>query len=431
MTFNCARQPIDIDLFASQLFSCHEGPALPEILVLSLQELAPVPHSLIGGSFISPYLERFEKAVDIAARKHDGYMQNNYKLVSRETIGMTGIMVFAMDMKAIEDIETAGVGVGIWRMGNKGAAAVRFSYQDTKANSNARTELTFVAAHLAAMEEEVSRRNEDWKNIVRGLVFSSKHATDSMHGMPGTEDERPLLSVSSANASIYKPTSHLFLAGDLNYRTSTMKPAPDDHRTTFPQPHHPESSPQHFSKLYEKDQLNQEKAAGRTCHGLIEAPISFAPTYKYNPQEPYSDTDEELLRWSWAKHRWPSWCDRCLYLDIPSWLKRQQPKAQITVHKYSSLPLFPTSDHRPVALSLSLPILAIPEPDPEEDDLDPRVRPPFNIDPDWKSNRERARNLEMLVGLSMYFTCTRQGITILAATTLGVAGCYLILKSLF
>lgn len=430
MTFNCARELIDIDLFASQLFNCHEAHTLPDIIVISLQELAPVPHSLVGGSFISPYLSRFEKAVGTAARKHHGYAQNDYKLVAQEAVGMTGILVFASDTNAIEDIETAGVGVGIWRMGNKGAAAVRFSYLDTKGNSNARTELTFVSAHLAAMEEEVLRRNEDWKNIVRGLVFASKHHTEGLHGLSRTDDERPLLSVSSINASIYKPTSHLFLAGDLNYRTSTMKPAPEDHKTTFPQPHHPESSPQHFSKLYEKDQLNQERAAGRTCHGLIEAPVLFGPTYKYNPQESYSGTDEELVRWSWAKHRWPSWCDRCLYLDIPPWLKRQEPKAQIVIHKYSSLPLFPTSDHRPVAMSLTLPILDIPEPDQDEEDTDPRIKPPFNIDPDWKSNRERARNLEILVGLSMYFTSTRQGIAIVAATALGVTGCYLLLRSL-
>lgn len=210
-----------------------------------------------------------------------------------------------------------------------------------------------------------------------------------------------------------------------------MKPAPDDYLRTFPQPNHPVSSSQHWSKLFENDQLTRERAAGRTCHGLVEPNISFGPTYKFDPSEAYPVTDEQLSHWPWAKHRWPSWCDRCLYLEVPQWLRRQQPKAQIIVHKYSSLPLFPTSDHRPVALSLSVPLLPIPKPDLEEevDDTDPRIKPPFNIDPDWKPKRERARKLEILVGLGLFFTNTREGIAISVISLTFLTGVYLILRA--
>lgn len=432
VTFNCARQPIDTDSFASHLFDVHESPALPDILVISLQEIAPIPQSFIGGSFLDSYFARFEKAVHAAVQKrHDADAHNGYQIVSKKTIGMTGIMVFAKDISAFENVETAGVGVGIWNMGNKGAAAVRFSYLDTSNHSVARTEFTFVSAHLCAFEEEVLRRNEDWKNIVRGLVFSSTKQTAS-HRLSRGEDERPLLSVSPAHASIYKPTSHLFVAGDLNYRTSIRRPAHDDHLITFPQPNQPESSSKHYSKLFENDQLNQERSAGRTLFGLTEAPVSFGPTYKFDSQEPSSVTNEEQ-HWPWAKHRWPSWCDRCLYLEIPQWLKKQHPKAKIVVHKYSSLPLLPTSDHRPVAISLSVPILPIPSPDTEEeeDDADPRIKPPFNIDPDWKSKRERARTLEILIGFSLFFTSTREGIVVSLIGLATIVGCYFVLRSFF
>lgn len=252
VTFNCARLPVDKELFSSHLFNGHDGPALPDVLVLALQELAPVPQSFIGGRFVEPYFESFQEAVRMAVQKYHGDVHQGYKVISREAIGMTGIMVFSQDSSAIEDVETAGVGVGLWQMGNKGAVSVRFSFADK--DSDARTEFTFVSAHLAATEGAVSRRNEDWKHIVRGLVFSStKRMAGNALSLSG-DDERPLLSVSPANASLYKPTSHLFLAGDLNYRTSIMKPAPDNHRTAFPQPWHPPSSPQHYSKLLANDQ---------------------------------------------------------------------------------------------------------------------------------------------------------------------------------
>jgi hypothetical protein len=213
-----------------------------------------------------------------------------------------------------------------------------------------------------------------------------------------------------------------------------MKPSPTDHLDTFPQPHHSSTSSNHYSTLFKNDQLNQERLAGRTCHGLIEAPITFPPTYKYDSKEPYLTPDEDLSTWHWAKHRWPSWCDRILYLPIPSWLIRSHPEAKIITHKYAALPLFPTSDHRAVALSLSLPLIPVPSPpeDAEGDEgiEDPRVKAPFDLNPDWKAHRERARMLEVLVGFSLYFTVTAEGVGVLAATVLGGVGGYFVLKAL-
>jgi hypothetical protein len=428
LTFNCGRAAIDVDAFASQLFSGLSSSKLPDLLVLSLQELAPIPQSLIGGSFLVPYFERFYHAVQKGARKALNAAEDGpiYTPVAARNLGMTGIMIFAKDPSAIKDIETGGVGVGVWEMGDKGAEGVRFTYH----GDGSSTELAFIAAHLAAMEGELKRRNEDWENISRRLIFSSTTSQNKQGATSLSAEERPLLSISPRDASIYKPTSHLFLAGDLNYRTSTLSPSPTDHIETFPQPHNDPSSPNHYSELFKSDQLNQERLAGRTCQGLIEAPITFPPTYKYDSKEPFLTPDEELLKWHWAKHRWPSWCDRILYLDIPSWLKSQHPEAKIVTHKYSALPLQPTSDHRPVALDLSVPLVPIPSPDEEQDDDDPRVNPPFEVDIDWKSKRDRARTLELLVGFSMYLTTTVDGGGVMLAMVAGSVGAYFAIRAM-
>ena len=280
------------------------------------------------------------------------------------------------------------------------------------------------------MEDELLRRNEDWKNIVRGLVFSSKTADRKQNAASLSGEERPLLSISPRDASIYKSTSHLFIAGDLNYRTSTIRPSPTDHLETFPQPHHDPSSPQHFSNLFQSDQLSHERHAGRTLHGLKEAPVSFPPTYKYDSKEPFLTPDEDLSRWHWAKHRWPSGCDRILYLDVPTWLSSSKPDLKITTHKYFALPLQPTTDHRAVALEVSVPLVPIPTPSEDEEGNDPRLHPPFEINVDWKKKRDRARVLELVAGYSMYLTTTWDGRGLVIAMVAGSVGAYFVIKAL-
>lgn len=433
VTFNCGRELIDKAAVASQLFNGLDDSNLPDLLVVSLQEIAPIAQSFIGGSFLVPYFAKFEDAVNIAAKQLSGNSTDRYTSIVARHVGMTAIIVFAKDPATIEGIETAGIGLGASEMGNKGAVGVRLLYRDVNSIGGASTELTFVAAHLAAMEEGIERRNEDWKNIVRGLVFSStsreRQGNATSLSVAGVEDEQPLLSISPQAAGIYKQTSHLFVAGDLNYRTSNLKPSPLDHRDSFPQPHHDEDSPQHHFNLFENDQLTQEREAGRTCHGLIEVPVTFPPTYKYNSNKPFLVPDDEISHWSWAKHRWPSWCDRILYLDMPPWLKRQAPQAEIIPHKYLALPLFPTSDHRAVVLGFTIPLIPIPKPDENEDNDDPRITPPFTINPDWKADREKAKRLELISGFTVYLTGTWEGWGVLLATAAGIVGGFFILKS--
>jgi hypothetical protein len=427
LTFNCARTLVQPDVFAPHLFHALPQPQyLPDILVISLEEIAPIGYSFLGGSFLTPYFNAFRQTVKLASK------DTSYVNIISRNVGMTAIMVFVRYnlVSRVSMLRTAGVGVGLQEMGNKGAVGVRMALQ-TYEDADEVMQLTFVAAHLAPMEYALKERNEDWRSIVQGLVFvpdSSKKAI----AQDGQEEDVPLLQAtqgeSSPEGGMYTPDSYLFFSGDLNYRTSETRPTLDDIKC-FPQPTTDSTDPKHFSHLLPKDQLTQQLRANKSLHGLTEAPITFPPTYKYATGLRFAPQGDDAQEWKWALHRWPSWCDRILYLDLPSWMRRNSaPTTTIEVHSYKALPLFSTSDHRPVALSLSIPLLAIPPADGATDDI--RMQPPFSLDPHWKARRDVARKKEIVVGILAYLSLTWEGNGLLVATIIGGIGGWFIISSM-
>lgn len=400
LTFNCARALVRSREFAADVIdTLPRDVSLPDILVLSLQEVAPLAYAFLGGSFLAPYFDALREAMRLIAKDHANIITRN--------LGMTAIMIFVKDPAKVSSMETAGVGVGLQEMGNKGAMGVRLVYEQTQ--------LTFVAAHLAPFEDGMLRRNEDWQNIVKGMVFTK----DEQSTRNNQDEEVPLLQDfhygEDSGAGIYSPRSHLFVAGDLNYRVSEVKPTPGDFEK-FPQPTDSPDDPNHFLTLLGRDQLTRQLKLKNTLHGFTEAEIKFPPTYKLLPRK----NDGQ---WNWARHRWPSWCDRILYLDVPTWMPEK-----IKVNKYDALPQLDTSDHRPVALSLSAPLKKIPESPDSHADI--RLHPPFDIDPDWKSRRAIARKKEIVVGLAAYLSLTWEGNGLLLATFIGGLGGWLVVRSL-
>ena len=353
---------------------------------------------------------------------------------------MTGIIVFArceLNTK-VKWVETGGLGVGVWGMGNKGAVGVRLGVR-RGGGEGTETVLTFVAAHLAPMEEKWERRNEDWKNICEGLVFemmSGEPRSESKQSE--TEESEPLLASDqsqggSASRGMFSPASNLFFAGDLNYRTSDTAPEPSEHHT-WPQPTDSTSEADHYSHFLPRDQLTRELAANKTLHNLAEAPIDFPPTYKYSTAAQKHALDSLSLQtrtladgrvvhttelaprgeeevWLWAKHRVPSWCDRVLFL------KAAKPK----VHAYAALPVQPTSDHRPVALYCTLPAKGLEGAE---------VHSPFQIRNDWRERRAAAKRYELIVGFWAYLALTWEGEALLLGSVVGIIGGYLVLKAL-
>lgn len=429
LTYNCACTPVQPDVFAPHLFHALEpGSHSPELLVLCLQELAPVAYAFLGGSFLTPYFNAFRHVVKLASKDH------SYVNIVSRNLGMTGLMVFARDdiVDNVTWLQTAGVGVGVSEMGNKGAVGVRLGYRP---GSEEEVQFTFVAAHLAPMEEALDRRNEDYKNIVQRLVFvpdqSSKPVSEDESGedAPLLQGQRPSPPESS-ETGMYSTSSHLFFAGDLNYRTSLLRPSIQDYEENFPQPAKDDGDPRHFQHLLAEDQLTQQVKAGKTLYGLTEAPINFPPTYKYcTDGNSKAVTFDGERHWRWARHRWPSWCDRIFFRG----------KGDIKVHplRYTCLPLFATSDHRPVALAATVPLKAgaTDNAPGQQSERAPAPSPSpspsaFGIDPEWRSRRTLARKKELVVGLMAYLALTWEGNALLLATTIGAVGGWLIIRSL-
>ncbi|KAL8693767.1 MAG: hypothetical protein Q9218_001463 [Villophora microphyllina] len=431
VTFNCGRELIRPKVFGRHLSDAFPDSQSPDIIVLCLQEVAPIAYSFLGGSYLVPYFVLFHNAVALAARVRSS---THYHHVITRNVGMTACMVFISEeiSKNVRWIEMGGVGVGMHEMGNKGAVGLRLGY----AVAEDVMELTFVAAHLAPMEDALRRRNEDWMNIVRGLVFTPANDRTSTKApqqrVTSNEESEELLAEhrDSHPRGIYTAASHLIIAGDLNYRTADTSPSPSD-TLAYPQPTSSLTSPHHYSHLFHNDQLSREQDAGRTLHGLVEAPIKFPPTYKYSKKAQLrAESDDSMSTWEWAKHRWPSWCDRILWLDMPPWMKTGLPNAGIEVEKYDALPLNPTSDHRPVVLGLRIPLMAVSAPKNGEWEDDVRVNPPFEIDPMWRDRRRVARRKEVFVGLLAYVSLTWEGRGIFLALVIGAFGGWAIVRSI-
>ena len=433
-TFNCGRNLVDTSFFASTLFNALTTNLPPDLIVLSLQELAPLGYSFLGGSLLTLYFSRFGDAVRIASNDKFGDGVEFETLVVRN-VGLTGIIVFARREVAEKVVwaRTAGLGVGVAEMGNKGAVGVRLGLEGGEEGEE--VAMTFVAAHLAPMEQAWERRNQDWRSICEGLVFENEGGSGVGGGSRKSSEEEgaPLLSTSTSQSlddgkqvndpshdhTLFNPPSHLFFLGDLNYRTSDVSPADSSvSQDNWPQPTTSLEDQHHYSHLLRSDQLTREHKANRTLHNLSEAPITFPPTYKYSSaaQKHAGHTakkqqldDDEV--WLWAKHRVPSWCDRILYLTSPS-----PPK----IHAYDALPIQPTSDHRPVALSCSIPYAP----------MTGEVKAPFALTRDWRERRAAARRNELIVGMAAYLGWTWEGEALVLGTVVGVVGGWLVLRAL-
>jgi hypothetical protein len=406
VSFNCARNYVNPETFAPSFFDAlPKGASVPDVVAISLQEVAPIAYSFLGGSYLKPYFDRVSTAVHLAADLHS-HGSEQLEHVATRSLGMTALMIFAKPrvMERIQWVQSAGAGVGFWNMGNKGAVAMRLglshpSHADTLG-------LIFTAAHLAPMESNIAARNEDWKNIVRNMVFLNND--DSAYTL---SEQAPLLSSAQPPAEtdgLFAPGSHLFFAGDLNYRTHDTPPDPLAHKT-YPSG----TSIADFSHWLKKDQLIREKEANRTLHGLQEMPVEFPPTYKLSIRKDaksHKRSSSNLeVQWDWAKHRYPSWCDRILF-------RPQTPSSMLEPQVYTALPVQATSDHRPVALSVRVADQLLSKPSWR----------PFELNRDWRQRRDNARRWEVIVGVLSYIALTKKGNAIIVAVAgLAFASWYL------
>ncbi|KAK8854864.1 hypothetical protein IAR55_003603 [Kwoniella newhampshirensis] len=299
----------------------------PDIIVFGFQEVIPLTDKklsaktlLFGGKHkeagsssdkISPayrqWLEKLQTAVRMAAPSDCPYV----KIHSESLVGLfTCIFVKSSQKDSLRDLDITTVKRGIGGIyGNKGAIVSRMIMDDTS--------LCFINVHLAAGQSQKNSRNADLAGIMEDkAIFPSSGDVPFIHGGDGTA---------------ILDHEMVILNGDLNYRI-------DQRRENVIS----SIAAGELSYLLEHDQLRKEM---RTNHAFRlrsfeEAPINFAPTYKYNPGSHEYDSSE--------KRRIPAWCDRILH-------KKSERIRSLNYKRYE-----PTvSDHRPISAGYTITLKAV------------------------------------------------------------------------
>ena len=279
-----------------------------------------------------------------------------YARVARKQLVGVYITVWATRAvsRHVSDVRVAavatGVNLGVAMLGNKGGAAVWLKVHNTP--------LCFVCAHLSAgsKETDAQKRSEDYREIYAKLSFPAPPAASSDGSF-----EKPA-SVADAFAAVW--------IGDLNYRlnladdhvrgrlsaiataeagSESSKTAREDFRVRSA---YAAERARRYASLLGADQLSLERAAGKAFAGWTEAPVAFAPTYKYRPgthtysgagdaDEPGDGSEQPTAPAVNAKEekkkRTPAWCDRVL------WRGRD-----VSQTSYGSTRALTQSDHKPV-----------------------------------------------------------------------------------
>ncbi|XP_055343352.1 synaptojanin-1-like isoform X2 [Paramacrobiotus metropolitanus] len=186
----------------------------------------------------------------------------HYVLV--QSVQLVGVCLFvfirAEHVPHLRDVATAMVKTGMGGVtGNKGGVAIRFQLYNSS--------ICFCCSHFAAGQSNVNERNADFLEISNKLVFPAE----------------------------LNPHSHdfVFWCGDFNYRIDMENELVRDYIKN-----------EKWPQLSEGDQLLFSKKHGKCFQEYSEAPVLFAPTYKYDPLSDDYDTSE--------KFRCPAWTDRVL-----------------------------------------------------------------------------------------------------------------------
>uniref|UniRef100_V9IEN9 Inositol polyphosphate 5-phosphatase n=1 Tax=Apis cerana TaxID=7461 RepID=V9IEN9_APICE len=142
------------------------------------------------------------------------------------------------------------------------------------------TSFLFVTAHLTAHQDKVKERVNDIKRIVRNLDLPKD------------------LPIRHKSKDVTQNFDCIFWCGDLNFRLAQPREEVIQWVTDT-------CFPQQLPVNLHKDQLQTILNEGAVLRGFEEAPITFPPTYKYDPGTQNFDSS--------SKQRTPAYTDRILF----------------------------------------------------------------------------------------------------------------------
>jgi endonuclease/exonuclease/phosphatase family metal-dependent hydrolase len=191
----------------------------------------------------------------------------------------------------------------------QGALIFRFVIDDSS--------MCFVNCHLAAGQTQTAHRNNDIAAILEAETLPPENSLTA----------RTDQFASGGDGSMIMDHEICILNGDLNYRIDAIP------RNVIIDAVRQNNLP----KLLERDQLlaSRRKNPGFRLRSFTEAPITFAPTYKYDVGSDQYDTSE--------KKRSPAWCDRVLYRGLGRVKQLEYRRHEVRA-----------SDHRPVSATFKV-----------------------------------------------------------------------------
>lgn len=272
-------------------------PPKPDIQIVGLQE---APQYLFTDPWTNTLSSTLKKRGYILFKRHK----------------LSGILLYIFVLREImlrcRDFETESVKTGFGGLlGNKGGVSLRFTY-----NGNSFCATT---AHLAAHQENLAQRVQDYNSILDGTKF-----------------------LIDSNTSSIISHDYSFWFGDLNFRLDDIEK--HDVLSTITKAKtsgSKDSSEKTISSLHQNDQLNRVKKKRLAFADWNETLPGFLPTYKFQigSKDTY-DSDQRI----------PAWTDRILYrYNNQSYnVQSMNLKPRIEQLFYESLPETDLSDHKPV-----------------------------------------------------------------------------------
>ncbi|KAM7533739.1 hypothetical protein Aperf_G00000109496 [Anoplocephala perfoliata] len=194
----------------------------------------------------------------------------------------------------VSDIAVQSVPTGMFNlMGNKGSVGVHLTVYNHS--------ICLLNCHLAAGTANCERRNQDYGEIARKMVFERLVPNEPPQYLRINDHDQ------------------VFLFGDLNYRIAGLDVVDNLAAITR----------RDYHLLLKYDELLTQQSLGLILEGYREGSIDFAPTYKF---------DLVTNAYTTAEGRMPSYCDRILWKG----------KYVDQLH-YRSHDSFRLSDHKPVS----------------------------------------------------------------------------------
>lgn len=234
----------------------------------------------------------------------------SYFQVAEESRGQMRLHVWAAEcvIDDIDDITITGANTGVGNvLANKGGIVLTLECK--------KTQLSFLSAHLAAHEGQSYYKNR-CKNV-RSILREGKTST------------------LSSKLDISMSSDHVFVMGDLNFRTNFGMD--EDHEENV-QRALDMIDAKDFSTLYSYDELQKGIEAGDLLVDFKTLPCLFPPTFKVEREPGFV----------YKRQRTPSYTDRILYKSLPSL------EPQLKALAYEPCHGFTTSDHKPLRGAFSI-----------------------------------------------------------------------------